>query len=211
MTAKDFPPPGYVAVVEKMCALIPEWCRAQATAPDLRWIDSGDTIITGSLRGEALKYLADSPDAYRLLEWLDEQTGHEGTLFQATMALRFLGHLPGGPERQAVIESFPKAIEAYAFGNGTTTHMPPQACPRCGKMLDANDGEKDHVPQPGSFTVCVVCAALHQFSDEMRLQPVTPEAFAELPTDFQDEIASIQTLIVLARTRVGTAKHGGEA
>jgi len=204
-------PPGYIALVERLCGLIGEWYRAQPSRPELRWLEWGDTVFAGALQGEALKYLADSPDAFRLLEWLDAQTEHEATIFQAKVALQYVGMIPGGPERKVLIDSLPKAIEAFAFGSGTTTRMPPQACPRCGKMLDANDGEKDHVPQPGSFTVCVACAALHQFSPEMRLLAVTPEEFAALPTEFQDEIASIQAMIVLARSRVPLAPHGGQA
>jgi hypothetical protein len=210
MTEPEFPPPAYVALVQRLCGLIAQWWREQTPRPELRWLDWGDTIFAGALHGEPLKYLADSPDAFRLLEWLDEQTGREATVFQARTALQYVGLIPGGPDR-VVIDSLPKAIEAYAFDTGTTTRMPPQACPRCGKMLDANDGEKGHVPQPGALTVCVACAAVSVFSDEMRLLAVTPDEFEALPTETQDEIASIQALLMLARTRGATAKHGGEA
>ena len=204
-------PTAYVALVQRLCGLIVQWHREQTPRPELRWLDWGDTIFAGTLEPGACKYLADSPDAFRLLEWLDEQTGHEATLFQAKVALQQVGLMPGGPEREVLIDSLPKAIEAYAFGSGTTTRMPPQACTRCGKMLDANDGEEGHVPKPGAFTVCAMCAALHRFSDEMRIVAVTPEEFAALPTEFQDEIASIQAMIVLARSRVPLAPHGGQA
>ncbi len=211
MTEPQFPPPAYVALVERLCGLIGEWYQAQPARPDLRWIEWGDTVFAGALQGEVLKYLADSPDAFRLLAWLDEQTGHEATVFQARTALQHVGLIPGGPQREVLIESMPKAIESYAFGTGTTTRMPPQPCTRCAKLLDANDGEAGHVPRPGSFTVCVECAALHVFSAEMLLVAVSPDEFAALPTDFQDEIASIQTLIVLARARVPVAPAGGQA
>ena len=72
-------PPGYVALVERMCGLIGEWYQAQPARPDLRWLDWGDTLFAGVLQGDALKYLADSPDAFRLLEWLGEQTGQKFT------------------------------------------------------------------------------------------------------------------------------------
>ena len=205
-------PPAYVALVQRLCGLIVQWHREQTPRPELRWLDWGDTIFAGTLEPEACKYLADSPDAFRLLAWLEEQTGHEATLFQARFALQQVGLIPGGPNRREVlIESLPKAIEAYAFDTGTTTRMQPQACPRCGKMLDANDGEKGHVPQPGALTVCVSCAAVSVFSDEMRLVAVTPEEFEALPTEAQDEIGSIQALLMLARTRGPIDKHGGEA
>ena len=205
-------PPGYVALVQRLCELIGEWYQAQPKPPELRWLDWGDTVFAGTLEPEASRYLADSPDAFRLLEWLDEKTGREATLFQARVALQHVGLVPGGPNRREVlIESLPKALEAYAFGTGTTTRMPPQACPRCGKMLDANDGEAGHEPKPGALTVCASCAALSVFSDEMRLLPVTPEEFEALPTETQDEIGSIQALIILARTRGGGQKTEVEA
>jgi hypothetical protein len=210
MTESEFPPPGYVALVQRLCGLVGEWHRAQTKPPDLRWLEWGDTVFAGALDAEACKYLADSPDAFRLLEWLDEQTGHEATLFQARVALQFVGLIPGGPERE-VVSKYPKAIEAFAFGTGTTTRMPPQPCTRCGKMLYANDGEEGHEPKPGALTVCAVCAALHTFSDEMQLVAVTPEEFEALPTETQDEIASIQAIIILARTRAPIGKPGVEA
>jgi hypothetical protein len=210
MTDPQFPPPAYVELVKRLCGLIAQWHREQKPRPELRWLDWGDTIFAGALQGEPLKYLADSPDAFRLLEWLDDQTGHEATVFQARTALQYVGLIPGGPDR-VVIENLPKALAAYAFDTGTRTRMPPQACPRCGKMLDANDGELGRVPKPGALTVCVSCAAVSVFSDEMRLLAVTPDEFDALPTETQDEIGSIQTLIILARTKRLGGQSVGEA
>jgi hypothetical protein len=89
-------PPGYVELVKRMARLIPEWIAAEPVPPDLRWHDSRDdeTLIVGPLTGDALKWLAASPDAVRLCQWLDAQTGREASLLQARIALELAGQLP---------------------------------------------------------------------------------------------------------------------
>jgi hypothetical protein len=89
-------PPAYIRLVERLIELIPQWIAAEPTLPDLRWHDIGEggTLITGPLSGECLKYLADSSDAVRLCQWLDEKTDHQATLLQTSTALGFVGQIP---------------------------------------------------------------------------------------------------------------------
>ncbi len=165
-------PPGYVELVKRLCQLTLEWCGMQIGLPDLRWLDPGETLFIGNLRGKALDFLVDSPDARRLCAWLDEKTNHEATIFQMTMALRFLGHLPGGPELEQV--GTPSAAwqlaEAYGLGTGTTTRLPTaEACPHCGDVMDAATGERGHAPRVGDLGVCAGCAGFIQYDEGFKL------------------------------------------
>jgi len=86
-------PAGYARCAEKVLKLIPKWVEGecQSRFPDLRWKDWGRVCYAGTLEEAAIGFLADSPDARRLLLWLDEQTNHEATLLMAKVALEMLG------------------------------------------------------------------------------------------------------------------------
>jgi hypothetical protein len=166
-------PPGYVALVRRLAELIVDWCGKQPGLPDLRWLDPGDTMFVGPLRGKTLDFLVDSPDARRLCEWLDETTNREATVFQMTMALRVLGHLPGGPEPEEAPE--PESSEGWrlaeAFGRntGTTTRLATESrCPHCGAIMDAATGERGHTPRVGDLGVCAECAGFIQYGEAFK-------------------------------------------
>ena len=87
------PPAKYVQLVRRLEALIPQWCSMHAGA-ELRWTAWEGAVFAGNLAAPFLSYLADSPDAKRLLEWLDERSDREATLLQARVALELCGMLP---------------------------------------------------------------------------------------------------------------------
>jgi hypothetical protein len=86
-------PPGYLARCERLSELIPKWIeeKSQQRFLDLRWKRWGRTVYAGPLGGKWANWLADSPDALELLNWLDEQTGKQATLLQALVVLERLG------------------------------------------------------------------------------------------------------------------------
>lgn len=88
-------PPEYFAAIGTASALIRVWVAAEPEPPELRWLvfDQGKTFIAARLDVGA-SYLADSPDAFRLLEWLDERTGRQLSLNMAGWALRLCGLMP---------------------------------------------------------------------------------------------------------------------
>lgn len=90
--AKDFPP-GYGRCAEKILKLIPKWVEAecQTRFPGLQWKEWGRVCYAASLDEVGVEFLAASPDAKRLLLWLDEETNHEATLLMAKVALEMLG------------------------------------------------------------------------------------------------------------------------
>jgi hypothetical protein len=167
-------PPGYVALVRRLAQLTVKWCEREPTLPDLRWLDPGDTLFVGALRGKPLDFLVDSPDARRLCEWLDMKTNGEATVFQMTMALRMLGHLPGGPgllegeeepEPDKSSEGWQLA-EAFGRNTGTTTRLAAESrCPHCGTIMDAATGKQGHTPRVGDLGVCAECAGFIQYGE----------------------------------------------
>lgn len=197
-------PPGYVALVQRLVQLIQQWRSEQLTLPDLRWLDPGNTMFIGGLQGSAVKFLADSPDAFRLIEWLDVQTDRKATLFQVTMALRFLGHLPGGPEPEVVRQSPAlQSLMAFADGSGTTTEVPSSPCGHCGRSNELSSGEKGHVPAPGHLAICAGCAGVNRYDEELRLVRVSEEELAMLPEDIRAKVLEMQQMIRQARLQHG--------
>lgn len=91
--------PGYVACVERIGKLIPEWCAARADRPglpDLKFFDHGNVMVGAALEPLTYCLLARTADATDLLEYLDEREP-EATIFQVRCALGVLGFLHGAP------------------------------------------------------------------------------------------------------------------
>lgn len=205
-------PPGYVKLVETLMRLIVQWCGEQPGLPDLRWLDPGDTMFIGGLQGSAVKMLADSPDAFRLIEWLDVQTDRKATIFQATMALRMLGHLPGGPEPEEVSESAAfRSFARFAKQTAELTRMPPSACTGCGRSNNCATGEEGHHPEPGSFSVCGSCGGLNQYGDDLSLLPVTEATLDALPAPHRAQLLEMQARMRAARMQSLSGKRTVEA
>lgn len=92
-SGKGFPP-QYFAAIDDAARLIRRWVAAHPGA-ELRWLewDGQRTFIAANLDTGA-GYLADSPSAHELLEWLDAATGRTLSLNMAGWALRKLGMMP---------------------------------------------------------------------------------------------------------------------
>lgn len=200
MKAADLPP-GYIDLVKRLIVLIEQWCGEQPGLPDLQWHDPGDTAFIGALRGDALKWLAKTPDAIRLLEWLDVQTDHKATLIQATVALRHLGHLPGMPPEDVVRKSAGmQAVEDFAFKRGTDTRLPASPCPHCGKGLDGHSGEKGHAPKVGDVSICVYCFGFNQYGEGLVLERLTEAELDTLPAENRAQLLEMRDLLRVAKT-----------
>jgi hypothetical protein len=195
-------PAGYRAVIEQMIQLIPQWCGEQPGLPDLRWHDNDDgVLVIAALQGDALKYLAKTPDAIRLLQWLDEKTDHKATLLQARVALQMLGHLPGGPELEVKHQSAAmRAISALANNTTTDTRIGVSPCPTCGKGLDAASSAKGHTPRPGDASVCIYCSTALVFAEDLTLRAMTDDELEALPTEVRNQIQETGDLFRAART-----------
>lgn len=208
-------PPGYVKLVERMVELIPEWCGEQGPGlPDLQWHDWGDTMFAAGL--DSAKYLAASPDALRLLAWLDEKTERKGTLIQARQALKMLGHIQdsNAPAPEAVLTS--KALDRlthFAKATGTTTAVPPSPCGHCSALLEYACGEPGNEPVPGCFSICVKCGGINQFGEQLQHLKVTEQDLESqgIPEEFRAELREQQTLMRQARLQYRQSRKPGKA
>lgn len=74
-----------------------------------------------------------------------------------------------------------------------TTHIKPSPCPACGHVMDAATAVFDDVtPKPGDATVCINCAALLQFADDLSYKPANTH---ELPLDALEQLADVQAAV----------------
>ena len=54
-------------------------------------------------------------------------------------------------------------------------HVPESECSSCARMLDgAFEINSDVAPQPGDLSVCIYCAAVNVFDDELHHRAPTP-------------------------------------
>jgi hypothetical protein len=206
-------PPEYAELIGRMARLILEWIEQEPGLPDLRWHDmtADKTMVIGGLSGAALKYLAGSPDAIRLCEWLDERTGGEATLYQATWALKLAGQLPGGPAPETSHESdayktFLRLADRAAQHGDRVAASP---CGHCGKELDGATSDGGRRPRPGDLTVCVYCCGLNKIDADLRLTKLTEEQVDALPLEVAVRLREMQALMRSALMKAFAGKARG--
>lgn len=70
----------------------------------------------------------------------------------------------------------------------TFTH-PHARCPWCRTKLDAaSDPVGDATPKPGDLSVCINCAAMLTFGDDLKLRALSAKEIAALPIDTAREL-----------------------
>lgn len=197
-------PPAYYKAIEHAAQLISDWYQAQPEPPDLRWVEERDdgTFMIAAL--DVPQLLADSPDAFRLLAWLDEQTDRKLSIYMARWALRLCRALPMpdgsycGTEvkfeskAMQVLKRFASDVE----GKGTTALAIASPCGHCGKRLDNASGAPGERVEPGCYSICTSCGGLNRFDDEMLLVRVSDEELAEMPGDFQAQAQEMKALLL---------------
>lgn len=80
----------------------------------------------------------------------------------------------------------------------------PNICPNCGKTLDAATAcEGDRKPAPGDFTVCIYCAIILRFDNDMNLREVTKEELAAFAIENTHEARLlIETILCIKQLRI---------
>lgn len=86
--------PGYSQLVAQLVSIAREWMTAHPGA-QLSWHDTRGVLFTGALQDSYVRaYIAASPDAFSLLEHMDERSGKSASLLQAQYALTYLKVMP---------------------------------------------------------------------------------------------------------------------
>jgi hypothetical protein len=92
----------------------------------------------------------------------------------------------------------------------TITHehaLPESHCPWCGYTIDAvtcldeRGNEHDKMPQPGDLTVCVKCAHICAFADDLTLRTPTDTELEGMPTALMRLLSKVQAAVRLARAK----------
>jgi len=73
-----------------------------------------------------------------------------------------------------------------------STDIPKSRCPFCGYRSEAASTPGDKSPEPGHIAVCISCASVLMFNEDLRLRAMTQGEFADLHPDNRDEILLIQ-------------------
>jgi hypothetical protein len=216
--AKEGLPPEYFAFIEKMAGLIVEWVRTEPKKPDLKWhqTDANRVIITGSL-GDGAAYLADSPDAFRLLAWLDAKTERQGSIYQATWALRLCRALPMPDGSYYGVEhkfdsKAEQAIQTFARDAGKEhTRVPEAQCGHCGKPLDSATGTDGSMrAKPGDMSICIFCLGVNQFDERLQHVAVTADELAAAPPAIRSQLEDMIALLREAQLRMGAKPRKAE-
>jgi hypothetical protein len=60
--------------------------------------------------------------------------------------------------------------------------LPPYNCYKCGRLLDASSHINDAniKPNPGDFTICIYCASVLVFNDDLTARAITDEELLAL-------------------------------
>jgi hypothetical protein len=74
--------------------------------------------------------------------------------------------------------------------------MKPCLCPRCAYALETCFNAMQNVgPQPGDYTMCMSCALVMVFTDDMGVREATGEELAEMSTELKTEMLGIAMAI----------------
>lgn len=201
-------PPQYIEDTGRIAAAMLAWLAAEPTLPDLKWHDmmATDTMIAAPLAGEWLEYLAATPDAIRMLEAVDAATKHVGSLYQATVALKLISQLPGGPswlQPRTRYES-QGAKELRSLGEtwgDESLRIATTPCGHCGVDITGASSSSGERPTPGGLTCCIECGGFSEFDAELRLVPLSAEAFAALEPETRAVLDEMRSLLLAARAQ----------
>ena len=81
------------------------------------------------------------------------------------------------------------------------TKLKAQACPACGKLLDAASSimDSERGPRNGDYTVCLYCAAILRYTKSMNLAPVTSDEILELRNEEPESFRALMKMVIAIR------------
>ena len=83
----------------------------------------------------------------------------------------------------------------------TSYRIPESACPSCGARLDAASGlDHDNAPKPGNVWICIQCAEIVIYDEQLGLRKPTLAEMIELQT-------SQEWPLIAAAVRTARAMH----
>lgn len=78
----------------------------------------------------------------------------------------------------------------------------PSLCPRCGYGLDrCFNTQRERAPKPGDITVCMSCALVMTFTEDMSERALTVDEIQALPGEMKTELLRVALAIALVVPR----------
>lgn len=68
----------------------------------------------------------------------------------------------------------------------------PVFCPYCKEVMDRAAGLDEEPPSPGMLSICVFCASLSQFDDNMQLVTVSRELWEEIKAEDPEFVSTVE-------------------
>lgn len=223
-------PEDYIEQIKVLAQAICDW-HAAHPGLDLRWkeeVGHRDLILTGPIDDpRAADAVADSEDARRMLREVDAQTGGFATLMQVTWALRMarVVRLPDGgyygvedvfeSEGLRALRQVARDIrDSHEANDRQRFQTKMSECGHCRRPLDQATGIKGTKPSPGMASVCVFCAGINYFDDQLDLHAATEEWLGELDPENRDYLLEVSNQLrqtILQGTLVNEPKTRIEA
>lgn len=207
-------PEPYIEAIEDAARRLSKWVEAQPSPPDLRWKEQkNDGVFLAAALPDVIDWIADSPDAKRMLRAVDEQTGHQLSLNQTVWALRLCRAIPMPDGSYYGLEetmTSPAMRHIAAYAHGTGEHINAGSpCPHCGEVLERTSHAEGHAPRPGDLSVCVKCLGICRFGDDLRLFAPTEDELDECGV--RDQLEEMVALMRQAKLGVRTRAKETEA
>lgn len=73
------------------------------------------------------------------------------------------------------------------------SHYLDNNCPACGRRLSGNTGiGHDHQPKAGDVTVCIYCAQVHEYREDLSLRPIDlSDVDADIRSTVEDVVRAV--------------------
>lgn len=73
-------------------------------------------------------------------------------------------------------------------------------CPSCNTELDSVSSiNTDEKPEPGSITVCIECAEILEFNNDLHLVKLSPLTLDSFDQDLFDQVIALRKLIIASK------------
>jgi hypothetical protein len=73
-----------------------------------------------------------------------------------------------------------RKVEAGTIVDIKTTRTPINMCLSCGYVIDAASNHKGRAPHPGAIAICLKCAHIMIFNNELKLRELTDNEVVEI-------------------------------
>lgn len=77
-----------------------------------------------------------------------------------------------------------------------TIPMGDDSCPHCGKLINTCTAvNSDDLPLPGDLTICIGCAGINRYGDDMALEAFPDVLIDTLDPEFREQLLDAQQML----------------